>query len=445
MKRKGLRVSLALLLVLVMLATLAPAAFAADVERGYTVTVGDNVWIAIESPNAQNVATYSLDSGTLPEGLSYGVNGNSLVVHGTVAAMGNTSANFSVTAGPTTYAYNVSFYVTETPVATPAPTPDPAAPAAATATTTAPAAPAAQPVADSKLPKVTKSPTDETVEEGKQAEFVARYENAIWAVWKFISPDGNTVLRYDEAKDYFEGLVIIDGNYSHMILKKIPYSLNGWRVACEYRNNDGSVMTDTATITVIPKVTPTPEPTPVPTPEPTPVPTPEASPVVSETAGTAGTGAENAGTAASGAVGGIDPNTAGVIQAAEEGTESGDGSTSAGSAATTDAATTAGTTTAAGRTTASTGSRSGKKFPLIPLIVILLAALAIGLLVFFLRRKRQDEEDDFDYEEPVVHRSTRSSRNNSGYQGRHTAHTERYTEDDYERDVDEDDDYDEDR
>ena len=439
MKMKGLRVSLALLLVLVMLATLAPAAFAADVERGYTVTLGDNVWIAIESPNAQNVATYSLDSGALPEGLSYGVNGNSLVVHGTVTALGNTAASFSVTAGPTTYAYNVSFYVTETPVATPAPTADPAAPAAATTTTTT-TAPAAQTAVDSKLPRVTKSPTDETVEEGKQAEFVARYENAIWAVWKFISPDGNTVLRYDEAKDYFEGLVIIDGNYSHMILKKIPYSLNGWRVACEYRNNDGSVMTDTATITVIPKVTPTPEPTPVPTPEPTPVPTPAPSPAVSETAGTAGTGAEGGATAGtagtSGAAAGTDSSTAGVIQASEDGAESGSGSTTAGTAAT------GGTAATTGRTTASTDSRSRKSFPLIPLIVILLAALAIGLLVFFLRRKRQDEEDDFDYEEPVVRRPTHSSRHNSGYQGRHAAHTERYAEDDYESDIDEDD-YDE--
>ena len=436
MKMKGLRVSLALLLVLVMLATLAPAAFAADVERGYTVTIGDNVWIAIESPNAQNVATYSLDSGALPEGLSYGVNGNSLVVHGTVTALGNTAASFSVTAGPTTYVYNVSFYVTETPVATPAPTADPAAPAAATTTTTT-TAPAAQTAVDSKLPRVTKSPTDETVEEGKQAEFVARYENAIWAVWKFISPDGNTVLRYDEAKDYFEGLVIIDGNYSHMILKKIPYSLNGWRVACEYRNNDGSVMTDTATITVIPKVTPTPEPTPVPTPEPTPVPTPVPSPVASETAGTAATGAETAGTAGtSGAAAGTDSSTAGVIQASEDGAESGSGSTTAGTAAT------GGTAATTGRTTASTDSGSRKSFPLIPLIVILLAALAIGLLVFFLRRKRQDEEDDFDYEEPVVRRPTRSSRHNSGYQGRHAAHTERYAEDDYESDIDEDD-YDE--
>ena len=437
MKMKGLRVSLALLLVLVMLATLAPAAFAADVERGYTVTIGDNVWIAIESPNAQNVATYSLDSGALPEGLSYGVNGNSLVVHGTVTALGNTAASFSVTAGPTTYVYNVSFYVTETPVATPAPTADPAAPAAATTTTTT-TAPAAQTAVDSKLPRVTKSPTDETVEEGKQAEFVARYENAIWAVWKFISPDGNTVLRYDEAKDYFEGLVIIDGNYSHMILKKIPYSLNGWRVACEYRNNDGSVMTDTATITVIPKVTPTPEPTPVPTPEPTPVPTPVPSPVASETAGTAATGAETAGTTATGGTAAGTGTTTGGIQASEDGTESG-GSTTAGTAAT------GGTAATTGRTTASTDSRSRKSFPLIPLIVILLAALAIGLLVFFLRRKRQDEEDDFDYEEPVVRRPTRSSRHNSGYQGRHAAHTERYAEDDYESDIDEDDDYDQDR
>ena len=277
MKMKGLRVSLALLLVLVILATVAPTAFAADVERGYNIALGDNVWIAIESPNAQSVGNYSLNSGSLPEGLSYGVNGNSLVIHGTAAALGSSQADFSVTAGPATYAYSVSFNVTETPIPTPAPTPDPAAnntAASTTTTTTTTTNNTAAATANSKLPRVTKSPTDETVEEGKQAEFVARYENAIWAVWKFISPDGNTVLRYDEAKDYFEGLVIIDGNYSHMILKKIPYSLNGWRVACEYRNNDGSVMTDMATITVIPKVTPTPEPTPTPTPAPTPEPTP---------------------------------------------------------------------------------------------------------------------------------------------------------------------------
>ena len=438
MKMKGLRVSLALLLVLVLLTALTPAAFAADVERGYTVTLGDNVWIAIESPNAQNVATYSLDSGSLPEGLSYGVNGNSLVVHGTVTALGNTAAAFSVTAGPSTYTYSIDFFVTETPVATPAPTPDPAAPAAAAAQT----APAAN---NAKLPRVTKSPTDETVEEGKQAEFVARYENAIWAVWKFISPDGNTVLRYDEAKDYFEGLVIIDGNYSHMILKKIPYSLNGWRVACEYRNNDGSVMTDMATITVIPKVTPTPEPTPIPTPAPTPEPTPAPTPAASESAGAVGTDAQGTESAGGAAVGGIDPATAGVIQASDDGSEGGEGGASGTATAVGTGSASAGSTASTGKSTAASRFNL-KKFPLIPLLVILLAAVAIGLLVFFLRRRREDEEDEPDFEEPVVRRAPRSSRSSGGYQGRHTAHTERYEEDDYERDDSYDDeDYDEDR
>ena len=42
------------------------------------------------------------------------------------------------------------------------------------------------------LPVVTKSPTDETVNEGGHAEFVARFENAVWAVWHFVSPDGET-------------------------------------------------------------------------------------------------------------------------------------------------------------------------------------------------------------------------------------------------------------
>ena len=114
------------------------------------------------------------------------------------------------------------------------------------------------------LPVVTKSPTDETVNEGGHAEFVARFENAVWAVWHFVSPDGETDYDYKQAKDAFEGLQIIDGNYSHMVLKKIPYALNGWKVYCEYSNNNGSVQTDSATITVIPKATPEPVPTPNP-------------------------------------------------------------------------------------------------------------------------------------------------------------------------------------
>lgn len=124
--------------------------------------------------------------------------------------------------------------------------------------------PSPSPTGTGPLPVITKSPTDETVNEGGHAEFVAKYQDAIWAVWHFLSPDGQTDYDYKQAKEEFEGLQIIDGNFSHMVLKKIPYSLNGWRVYCEYTNNNGSSRTDTATITVVPKVTPTPAPTPTP-------------------------------------------------------------------------------------------------------------------------------------------------------------------------------------
>ena len=128
--------------------------------------------------------------------------------------------------------------------------------------------------------------------------FIANYSNAIWAVWHFVSPDGKTDYRFDDKamQTAFPGLKVENGMYSNMVLKNIPAELNGWRVCCEYRNNNGSVRTKYATVNVrgaeaalaaaapeaTPTPTPTPEatPTPTPTPEPTPTPTPtpEASP-----------------------------------------------------------------------------------------------------------------------------------------------------------------------
>ena len=126
------------------------------------------------------------------------------------------------------------------------------------------------------LPKITKSPTDETVDEGGSCSFIGNYENAIWAVWHFVSPDGKTDYRYENAVNVFTGLVIEGGDVSHLKLKNIPYSLNGWRVYCEYSNYAGAVRTNMATVWVNPKPTPSPSPTPTPTPTATPSPTPTA-------------------------------------------------------------------------------------------------------------------------------------------------------------------------
>ena len=100
------------------------------------------------------------------------------------------------------------------------------------------------------MPVVTKNPTDESLLEGGDAWFVARYQNAKWAVWHFVSPDGQTDLSYKEAATRFASMTIVNGDKSNLQLKNIPADFNGWKVYCCYTNNFGSVNTDSATVTV---------------------------------------------------------------------------------------------------------------------------------------------------------------------------------------------------
>ena len=100
------------------------------------------------------------------------------------------------------------------------------------------------------LPVVTKNPTDESVAKGGTCFFVARYKNATWAVWHFVSPDGKTDLPYQDASKKFPSLKIINGMYSTMKLENVPEELNGWKVYCRYTNKAGSTDTASALITV---------------------------------------------------------------------------------------------------------------------------------------------------------------------------------------------------
>ena len=118
---------------------------------------------------------------------------------------------------------------TAKPVQTPVPTPKPA---------------------NAGLPTVTKSPTGETVSVGGSCYFVAKYENAIYAEWHFVSPDGSRDLDYSQAAKEFSGLEIVNGYASTMQLKNIPASLNGWNVYCRFSNKAGAVTTGRASITV---------------------------------------------------------------------------------------------------------------------------------------------------------------------------------------------------
>jgi hypothetical protein len=99
------------------------------------------------------------------------------------------------------------------------------------------------------LPKVTKSPTGETVQPGGAATFVARHDGAYWAEWHFVSPDGRDI-TYNDAKEVFPSLTITGGDQGTLKLGNIPAELNGWKVYCKFSNNAGAVNTDTAAITV---------------------------------------------------------------------------------------------------------------------------------------------------------------------------------------------------
>ena len=65
-----------------------------------------------------------------------------------------------------------------------------------------------------------------------------------------MSPDGTRDLTYEDAAREFTALQIVGGDVSTMQLKNIPAEMNGWKVYCAYRNNNGTVNTDSALITV---------------------------------------------------------------------------------------------------------------------------------------------------------------------------------------------------
>ena len=130
-----------------------------------------------------------------------------------------------------------------TPTPTPAPTPTPTPAPTPTPTPT----PAPTPAPGS--PVITKDPTDETVPVGGSCWFVANHKGAQLARWHFVSPDG-TDLQYDDAAAKFPTLVIHNGQYDSMKLSNIPAELNGYRFYCRFSNNNGSIDSKSALLTV---------------------------------------------------------------------------------------------------------------------------------------------------------------------------------------------------
>lgn len=121
-------------------------------------------------------------------------------------------------------------------------------------------------------PEITKHPTDETVEEGGEAVFVAKAKYARYYLWQLVSPDG-MVFDCGTAHLTFPQLKVDGEETERLKLSNIPLELDGYKIQCMFTAGD-TVVSNRAALYVTEKPTePTEESTEPPTEEPTAAPT----------------------------------------------------------------------------------------------------------------------------------------------------------------------------
>ena len=192
----------------------------------FTVSGKNLVW-------TDDLAYIGSDPSTFTYASALGADTSSLVMATPTPTAGSGSISVPVQSASPSAVPVSSPAVTATPApsATPAPTPTPV------------------PTAGPGSPVITKDPTDETVQIGGSCWFVANHRGAILARWHFVAPDG-TDLQYDEAAAKFPTLQIHNGEYDSMKLSNIPAELNGYRFYCRFSNNNGTVDSKSALLTV---------------------------------------------------------------------------------------------------------------------------------------------------------------------------------------------------
>lgn len=122
-------------------------------------------------------------------------------------------------------------------------------------------------------PSITKNPTDENVNEGEMASFVAIATYTTDYEWTITSADGKTTYKCNDLPNYFSGVTIGGDGKEKMNIRNVPAELNGWKVKCTFSGPGGSATSASATIKVKTTATPSPSPTATPTPSPSPSPT----------------------------------------------------------------------------------------------------------------------------------------------------------------------------
>ena len=147
-------------------------------------------------------------------------------------------------------------------------------------------------------PIAIKSPSSETVEEGGWCSFVVSSMYAAEEEWWAQSPDGKVDLALKDIGATFPGLVVVGADTDGLILRNIPYEMDGWQIYCYHWNVNriSYALSGKATLTVIqdparaaaaaaasPAPEEEPEPSPAPEGEPEPSPAPEEEPEPSPT------------------------------------------------------------------------------------------------------------------------------------------------------------------
>lgn len=102
-------------------------------------------------------------------------------------------------------------------------------------------------------PKVTKDPTDETINEGEEVVFVAKADYAQKYSWKLVAPDGKETACTEAAKT-FDGLKVTGADTERITLSGVPAALDGYRIYCEFTAGS-TVAGGKAKINVIPEPT----------------------------------------------------------------------------------------------------------------------------------------------------------------------------------------------
>ncbi len=99
-------------------------------------------------------------------------------------------------------------------------------------------------------PVLTKSPTDETVIQGSSAMFIARADEAESIEWYLVEPVSYSAYTLREAASQLDGLSYSGQGTEVLELYNIPLEMDGWKVECLFTNAYGTVMSESATISV---------------------------------------------------------------------------------------------------------------------------------------------------------------------------------------------------